>query len=110
MPCVCRCLRSQKRVLDHLELDLQVIANFPSWVLGNKLRFSAKAASTPDTEPQPPNGIFSIHVLSRNLNSLFMLLGFTCKPCGHSLLAFHGYNLRGEILGYMATTISLIRK
>jgi hypothetical protein len=43
--CVCVCVKQvgQKRVLDHLELDLQVIANFPSWVLGNKLRFSARA-------------------------------------------------------------------
>lgn len=47
--CVPACLhvyhRGQKRVLDPLELELRVLANWLMWVLGTEPRSSVRAAS-----------------------------------------------------------------
>jgi hypothetical protein len=67
--CVCVCGRcvgtcgDQKRVLDLLELELQVVMNHPIWVLGTKLGSPGRAAralkhpamfSTLSFEMRPP--------------------------------------------------------
>lgn len=41
-----RCLGGQKRVLESLELGLQVVVTRPTWVLGIEIRFSARAGNT----------------------------------------------------------------
>lgn len=43
MPCVCRCLRSQKRVLDHLELAFQVVGSQP--LMGTEQRTAGRRES-----------------------------------------------------------------
>ena len=52
--CVFECMhmcegvhRSQKRVLDLLELELQAVVSCPTWILGTELRSSVRAANAP---------------------------------------------------------------
>lgn len=48
-PCACHMCagipRSQKRMLDALELEVEVVVNCPKWVLGYRLRSSGRAAN-----------------------------------------------------------------
>lgn len=37
--------RGQKRVTDHLELELQADVNLPTWMLGTDVRYSTRAVS-----------------------------------------------------------------
>lgn len=51
-PCVCRLCASvcgdQKRTLDLLRLELQVVASHPVWILGTDLVSSGKTGSIPN--------------------------------------------------------------
>lgn len=38
--------RGQKRESDSMDLEFQVVVNVPTWMLGNKLRFSSAPVST----------------------------------------------------------------
>lgn len=54
--CVCLCLRgdavgihrSQKRVLDHLELEIQVVGRHTTWILESEFLASTKRVHTTD--------------------------------------------------------------
>lgn len=64
----CRCLRDQKRALDPLELMWQALVSILAWVLGSKLRSSARTNVlflTTEPSPQPLSYTFLIELLDQ---------------------------------------------
>lgn len=74
----------QKRALDTLKLESQMVVSYTMWVLGTKLTSSANAASIPDppSPPTPPPSPVEV-IYFQSFYSLFLGMGYTTE--GHRM-------------------------